>query len=284
MRIGSRLSGVDLTAQNNLAQAYNRLNLSSARLATMQRINRGADDPAGLIAVESLRAELAAINAASDSAARAGGVVQTADSALNNVSELLNTIRGNIVAAASSDGYSEAEIAAMQLETDAALEAIDRIGRATSFGGRQLLAGDSLTFSFSPDVSDTATLDMPNVNTAALGGDHGMLADLASGGNASLASGNLADAMDILDAASSEVLEARSRAGAFAKYTLASTNNVLEGMKVNLSSAVSQIADTDVAAERSRQVRELILVQAATAAVRLTGLRHSLISSLFGKE
>ena len=66
MRVGSRLSGIDLTAQHNLLQSYNQLNLSSVRLSTMQRINKASDDPAGLIAVEDLRAELTAINAATD--------------------------------------------------------------------------------------------------------------------------------------------------------------------------------------------------------------------------
>ena len=63
MRIGSSLFGVDLMAQHSLSRAFGRLNDSSTRLSTMLRINHGSDDPAGLIAVETLRAELAAINA-----------------------------------------------------------------------------------------------------------------------------------------------------------------------------------------------------------------------------
>ncbi len=132
MRIGSRLSGADLAAQHYLIQAFARLQAANTPLSTMVRINRGSDDPAGLIAMEQLRAELTAIRAASDNAARAGGVVRVADSALREVSGLLNSIRGHVVQAAGG-GLSDAEIAAKQIEVDAALEAIDRIGSYTSF-------------------------------------------------------------------------------------------------------------------------------------------------------
>jgi len=281
MRIGSSLSGVDLTTQQNLLRAFNQLNQSSVRLATMNRINSGRDDPAGLIAAESLRAELTAIEEASANAARARGVVRTADAAMSEVSSLLNTIRGNVVSAASS-GYSDAELQAMQIETDAALDAINRIGSTTSFGGEKLLDGDSATFVFSPDVADTVSLELPNINTSALGGAAGRLSDLAAGGSASLSSGNLAEAMAILDAAGGQVLEARVRAGAFEKYTIDSSQRVLDDMAVNISSAFSQIHDTDVAAETSRLVRSEILVQSAMSSVIQAGRSRSLLGGLFG--
>ncbi|HUT13544.1 MAG TPA: flagellin [Thermoguttaceae bacterium] len=281
MRIGSSLSGVDLTTQHNLLRAFNQLNQSSVRLATMNRINSGSDDPAGLIAAENLRAELTAIEEASANAARARGVVRTADAAMSEVSSLLNTIRGNVVSAASS-GYSDAELQAMQIETDAALDAIDRIGDITSFGGNHLLDGSGTTFVFSPDAGDTVSLALPNINTSALGGAAGRLSDLAGGGSASLTSGNLAEAMSILDSAGGQVLEARVRAGAFEKYTIDSSQRVLDSMAENISSAFSQIQDTDVAAETSRSMRSEILVQAATSAVMQAGRSRSLLGGLFG--
>jgi len=281
MRVGSALSGIDLIAQHNLLQAYNQVNLSSVRLSTMQRINSGSDDPAGLIAVENLRAELTAVNEATDNAARAGAVVRTADSALGQVSDLLNTVRGNVVAAASG-GRSEAELAALQMETDAALEAINRIGNSTSFGGEKLLDGSELTFVLSPDVSDVSTLSLPAISTSALGGPPGPLSDLASSGSASLADGDLTTAMEILDAAASQVLEARASLGAFEKYAIESAVQVLDGMEENLSAAFSRIFDTDVAEENSRLVRSQILVNASISSVLLAGQSRSQIGSLLG--
>ena len=283
MRIGSNLFGVDLMAQHSLARASKKVDQSSMRLSTMLQINRGSDNPAGLIAVETLRAELTAIKAATDNAARAGGIIAVADSGMSQVTSLLNDVRANVIAAAGG-GLSDAEIAAKQMEIDAAMEAISRIGRTTSFGSMKLLDGsaDALTFSFSPNVNDTATLSLPAVSAHALGGSAGRLSDLTSGGSASLDSGNLGKAMDILDGARDQVIEAQARAGAFQKYTIDSSMALLGSMEVNLSSAKSAIGDTDVAAESSKLIQAQILVNSAISAVVTGGQNRGLIGGLLG--
>ena len=279
MRIGSSLYGADLSAYHSLLQAQARLSQSGVRLSTMRRINRGSDDPAGLIALEQLQSELTAIQAAGDTAARAAGVVHVADAAMSEVGDLLRAIRGNVVQAAG--GFlSDAEVAAKQMEIDAALEAVNRIGSCTSYNGKKLLDGTGLTFSFSPDATDTVTLDLPAVHTSALGGAAGMLSDLASGGTASLTSGNLADAVDVLDTAQSQILNARASAGAFEKYTIESTGRVLESMEENLTSAVSMIGDTDVAVETSRLIQSEIMVDAGLSTMMLANRRRSLVAQL----
>ena len=279
MRIGSQLSGVDLSAQHNLYAAMAQLSQSSTRLATMHRINSGADDPAGLIAAENLRAELAAIEAASHNASRAAGTIHVADAAMAEVGNLLTSIQGNLVEAAGG-GLSDEEIAARQLEVNAALEAIDRIAGSTSFGGRKLLEGGSFTFALSPELDQTSELQLPHLSTAALGGEAGSLSDLADGGAADLDSGNLAQAADIIESARSEVLQARAQIGAFERYTIESSQRVMDGMEVTISSSFSQIYDTDVAEEASRLVQSQILVDAAIATLQLAGQRRSLIGSL----
>jgi flagellin len=281
VRIGSQPSGTSLAVQRNLLEAFSQLSRSSARLSTMSRINRGSDDPAGLIAVERLESELVAIRAASDNAARAAGSVHVADSALGEVGDLLNTIRGNVVAASGS-GLSEAEIDAKQIEVDAALEAIDRIGSYTSFNGRRLLEGGSLSFNVSPDPADAASIELPTVARESLGSETVSLSELASGGSASLAGGNYAEAIDALDAAQSQVLQARTRLGAFERYTIDSTQRVLGAMEENLSAAQSRIGDTDVAEETSRMIRAEILVRAATSTMALNEERYRLIGGLLG--
>jgi flagellin-like hook-associated protein FlgL len=270
MLIRSRLSGVDLVAQHNLIRALARLHQCNARLSTMRRINRGSDDPAALIAAEQLQSGLTAIKTVGESAARAAGVVRVADAAMSQVGSLLNSIRANVVAAAGGN-LSETEVNARQLEVDAALEAIDRIGSSTSFGGRQLLDGSRLTFNLSPDLDQPVTLTLPTVHTSALGGESGPLCDLATGRSASLTSDNLGRAVDILDAAQDEILEARARAGALEKYTIDCAARVLGSMEVNISSAMSMIRDTDVALEMSRRVQAEIMVHAAVSALLLAG-------------
>ena len=100
LSIGSNLSAIDLLAQNNLNKAFGRLNQSSQRLSTMKRINAASDDPAGLIAVEDLRRELVSLEQADRNASRAASTIRVADSGLSQVSSLLNSVRGNILAAA----------------------------------------------------------------------------------------------------------------------------------------------------------------------------------------
>lgn len=142
LRIGGGLSGVDLTAQFQLQRSFAELAQSSEKLSTLKRINHGSDDPSGLIALEALKAELVSLEEASSSADRARSLVRVADSALSQTGNLFNQIRGNILEASSST-TSPAQREALQIEIDAALEALDRIGSSTSLGGRKLLDGSA---------------------------------------------------------------------------------------------------------------------------------------------
>ena len=268
-RIGSTLAGVDRAIQNNLLRSFSKLNESNLRLATLKRINSSSDDPAGLIAYEQLVSELTAVNQAQTNAARAVTVVRTADSGLSQVSRLLNTIRDRLLASAGTT--SKTEQAANQIEINAALEAIDRFSGGT---------GEDLTFLFSVDPGDAVTLTLPDVRTVALGGASGRLSDLAEGGTASIRSGNISDAIKILDEASSQVLDARGRLGAFEKSTIGSSQAVLESTEVNLSAAISRIGDADVAAETSLLVRNQILANSAIATAGLANQNRRSISSL----
>ena len=283
MRIGISPSGVDLTAQNNLMKAFEMLSLSSVRLSSMKRINSGRDDPAGLIAADQIEAELASLEAASRNASRAVGTIHTADTGMAQVSDLLNQIRGNVVAVAGGV-LSDEEVAAKQIEVNAAVDAINMISSNTSFGGRNLLDGssDSLTFVFSANVADTTTLSLPNVHATALGSDAdgGRLSDLSSGGSVSMESGNMIRAMEILDNASTQVRNARTKAGAFEKYTVESSRNLIDAAEVNLSEAVSSIRDTNVAEETSNFVRSQILLNSSLATMKAAGESRGLIRSL----
>jgi len=142
-RINTNVSS--LVAQNRLNANNTDLQTSLTRLSTGLRINTGKDDPAGLIASEALRSDITGINKAISNTQRANQIIATADSALGQVSSLLNDIRGLVVEAANSGALSDDEIAANQLQVDSSLEAINRIAQTTTFQGRKLLDG-SLDF------------------------------------------------------------------------------------------------------------------------------------------
>ena len=142
-RINTNVSS--LVAQNRLSKTNSELQTSLTRLSTGLRINSGKDDPAGLIASEALRSDITSINKAISNTQRATQIIATADSALGQVSSLLNDVRGLVTEAANNGALSDDEIAANQLQIDSSLEAINRIAQTTTFQGRRLLDG-SLDF------------------------------------------------------------------------------------------------------------------------------------------
>src|SRR6476620_8557060 len=130
-----------LTAQRGLAKSQQTLNGTLQRLSSGLRINRGADDPAGLIASEGLRSEISGINQAVDNSQRASNVISTAEGALSEVASMLLNIKSLVVQAANSGGLSQDEIAANQWQVDSAVEAITRISNSTAFAGLHLING-----------------------------------------------------------------------------------------------------------------------------------------------
>jgi flagellin len=269
MRIGSNLHVTDLSALSNLNKVYQQLNRIALQLSTGLRINRGADDPAGLAAAESLQSELVSTEQASRNTSFARYSLEIADAGMGQSLELLQEIRANVVAAA--DGtLSDAGRAALQQEVDAALQQIDNIGSNTNFAGRKLLDGSTLTFQLLPDAAENVSLQMPDVSAAALGGLAGTLMDLASGGSANLQNGDLDKAQAILDQAEQQILAARTKNGAFEKYTIESSSTNRDVMQVNLTSALSDIRDTDVAQAMSGLIRTEILARSLIEVVKTT--------------
>jgi len=138
-RINTNVSS--LIAQKTLSRSNSQLQEALTRLSTGLRINTGKDDPAGLIASEALKSDIVATQRAITNSERANQLIATADSALGQVSGLLNDIRGLVSEAANTGALSKEQIEANQLQVDSSLEAIDRISQITSFQGRRLLDG-----------------------------------------------------------------------------------------------------------------------------------------------
>ncbi len=131
-----------LTAIHQLTANTKSLNKSLERLSSGLRINRGSDDPAGLIASESLRSEIKGLSAAISNSERAINVISTADAALGEVSKLLLEIKSLVVQTANDGGLSRDEIEANQQQIDSLLTSIDRIANSTQFNGKKLLNGE----------------------------------------------------------------------------------------------------------------------------------------------
>jgi len=169
-RINTNVSS--LNAQKSLARSNASLQTALTRLSTGLRINYGKDDPAGLIASEALRSDIISVQRAITNSERANQVIATADSALGQVSGLLNDIRGLVTEAANQGALSDDQIAANQLQVDSSLEALNRIAQTTSFQGRRLLDGslDFITTTTSSGNFDNITdLEINQANLGASG-------------------------------------------------------------------------------------------------------------------
>ncbi len=163
-RINTNVSS--LVAQNTLSRSSADLQQSLTRLSTGLRINSGKDDPAGLIASEALRADMTSIDKAISNSTRANLLIGTADSALGQVSSLLNDIRGLVVEAANVGTLSSEQVEANQLQVDSSLEAINRIAQTTTFQGRRLLDG---SLAFNTNINTVPTVRDVQIDQANLG-------------------------------------------------------------------------------------------------------------------
>jgi len=131
-----------LLAARIMGQNVESLNTALERLSTGLRINRGKDDPAGLIASESLRSEKAAISAAIDNANRANNMVAVAEGGLQEINALLVELESLVNQSANEAGLSSEEVAANQLQIDSILDTINRIATSTEFQSKKLLNGE----------------------------------------------------------------------------------------------------------------------------------------------
>jgi len=153
-----------LIAQHRLGRSQQQLAVTLERLSSGLRINRGADDPAGLIASENLRSEIAGVKQAIDNSQRAINVIATAEGALNEVAALLIDIQELIVEAANSGGMSEDEIRANQLQIDSAVDSITRIANTTTFAGLRLLDGSLDYVTSGVDTNSIRSLQIYSAN------------------------------------------------------------------------------------------------------------------------
>ncbi len=279
-RVNTNVSS--LTAQNRLQRTNSDLQTSLTRLSTGLRINSGKDDPAGLIASESLRSDITSINKALSNTQRANQIIGTADSALGQVSSLLNDIRGLVVEAANNGGLSESEIAANQLQVDSSLEAINRISQTTTFQGRRLLDG---SLDFNTTIGGVNTVSDLRIDSANLGSTGAVSVDVNI--SAAATQGQITvgtDAFTSAAAANTQLKFAPEAVLTFAaseiKLTANDANSSFEGYTVNFtadSTAVGAEVATYTAGSKTINVK--INSAGATTAANVAAAINTLTAS-----
>lgn len=265
----------NLAANNtyrNLNSTQNDLSKSLEKLSSGLRINRAADDAAGLAISEGLRSQVGGLTVAARNAQDGISVVQTAEGGLTEVHSILQRVRDLAVQAGNDSNNTDARTA-IQTEVTALSDELTRIGNSTNFNGIDLLnSTDSLTFQVGAgstaanDQISVALTDITAVATAVAG------LTFDSAANALLS-------IEELDTQITAVSSARSELGAVQnrfEHSIASTNVAKE----NLTAAQSRIRDVDMAEEMVKYTRSNVLSQAGTAMLAQANQSTSSVLSL----
>jgi flagellin len=240
-RINTNVSS--LIAQRVLRKNNDNLNTSLQRLSTGLKINSGADNPAGLIASENLRAEKAGITQAIDNAGRASNIIGTAEGGLNEVSSLLTELQSLVGQAANSGGLSTEEVSANQLQVDSILGSINRIAGATAFQGKKLLNGD---YAYTTSGVAASAFDSLQVNAAKLPDGQSVSVVIQVSNSATV--GNLAFSGAGLAGSNSVTLEVAGNAGTEQLSFAGSSSNTAIATAINNIKDVTGVSATASAA------------------------------------
>lgn len=253
MRLGSNI--VALRGANNLNKVNELKSKSLEKLSTGKRINSASDDAAGMSVATKLDSKIRGLQMAVRNTLDGASMVETAESVLGEVTDILQRLRELCVQTA-NDTYGDDERDKTKVEMDELVSELDRIADSTKFNGKKLLDGSAagLVLQVGSDNGDTLELDFPSVASDILGVDN---LDISTSANAQ-------DSIDTLDAALSSLMDERSRLGATINrlsYTASNLNTMIESM----SSAHSRVIDTDMASEMMNFTKNNILSQSGTS-------------------
>ena len=303
LRIRTNIASVN--AQRRLEKSTIEVQDSMSKLSSGKRINKAADDAAGLAVSENLRADVRSLNMAKRNAADGISIVQTAEGGLEETSNMLIRLR-ELAIQASSDTIGNTERGFLDKEYMQLKDEIDRIASSTEFNGTRLLIGGqevgeelskgangfpleiqvSKDYYASADGLDQANpvniikIDMSKLNAFTSGdgsldigkAEEGTRVDNKVSAQTSIAS---------LDTAITRVSEYRAYLGAI-QNRLTSTISNLGTQTENLSEARSRISDTDFASETARMTQENILQQAGTSVLANANAQPQIALKLLG--
>jgi flagellin len=243
-----------MNAYRNLSGTQNAMATSLERLSSGLRINRAADDAAGLAISEKLRAQSNGLNQATSNAQDGISLIQTAEGALNETHSILQRMRQLTVQAGNDTNGSE-ERTNIATELTALKDELDRISDTTQFNKQDLLKGSfSATLQVGANSGQTMDVAINASDSATLGVDALDVSDAAA----------VATSLDAIDDAISTVSTDRAGLGAL-QNRLQHTINSLSVAAENAAASESRIRDTDMAKEMTSFTRSQILQQAGVS-------------------
>src|SRR5919197_1460261 len=252
LRIQHNVEAFD--AQRQLSMTSDKMSKAMEGLSSGFRINRAADDAAGLAISEKLRAQIGGLQQAQRNAQDAVSLVQTSEGALSEVHSMLGRVR-DLAVQFSNGTLSTSDKAAITSEVAQLCAEINRISSQTKFNGISLLTGGA-TITFQIGVDDGQTLTVGAANLFGSGSTYDVDSSIFSfTGTTILAS---------IDAAIAKVSTTRATFGSV-QNRLEHTLNNLSSYEENLTASESRVRDVDMAAEMVNFTKYQILQQAGTS-------------------
>jgi len=275
MRINTNVASV--SAQRSLRVVTKDRSDSMAKMSSGTRINKAADDSAGLAISEKLKAEIRSSQQATRNANDGISFVQVAEGGLNEVQNMLTRLR-ELAIQSSSDTVGEDERKFTNLEYQQLKSEIDRIAKVTNYNGTNLLDGSGKTLDFQIGVGNNAAVDRISYNSQNI---DSRLQSLEIDGLDISSKDGAQTSLQTVDMAIKKVSGQRAELGAL-QNRLQSTNNNLEVSIQNLTESNSRIRDLDFANETANSARLGILEAAGTSVLAQANLSSQAALKLVG--
>lgn len=274
MRVTTNMPAIN--AQRNLVNSQRMMEKSSSQLASGNRINRSADDAAGLAISETMKSQIRSSVQARRNANDGISLVQTAEGGLSESTNIITRMRELAIQSA-SDTVGTVEREMIDKEAQQLKAEIQRIAQTTAWNSTKLLDGSTPLFDFQIGLfateDDIIQFDS-STNVATLDGLSMTDIELASKEGSR-------SALELLDVAQTTVNGMRANLGAL-QNRLQSTADTLAVTEENLAAANSRIRDTDVAQATSEMARNQVLLQAGTATLAQANQNGQLALKLIG--
>lgn len=273
MRVSTNIAAIN--AQRNLQASQNNMRDSFAKLSSGSRINKAADDAAGLAISENLKGQIRSARQANRNANDGISMVQVAEGGLNEIGNIIVRLR-ELGIQASSDTVGDRERGFINKEVQQLKDEVQRIASVTTWGTTKLLDGSTPQFDFQVGLYNNDFEDRISFDAAQ---NEATLSSLGIEGVDYTDKSGAQGALRQLDEAQVRVNEMRSNLGALQNRLGSTVNNLLISEE-NLSAANSRIRDTDVAEASAELTRNSILLQAGTAALAQANQMNSSALSL----
>ncbi len=285
MAISLHTNYANLVTQNTLNSTNNALSTSMERLSTGYRVNSASDDAAGLQIANRLELQSRGMSVASRNSQDAISMMQTAESAMDEMTNIAYRMNDLATQAANGSNTDE-DRAALDAEFQALSSQLSEMTTNTNFGGQKLLDATDGVFAATGGVTfqtGSTTAEQTNVDvTSSLGSLNATLSGFASLNLLTPASGTAGtDAMTALDSFISEVGATRAAFGAEINNLEHNINN-LANMTENLEASKGRIMDTDFASESGNMSKNQMLMQSGAQMLSATKTIPQLAMSMLG--